>query len=181
MEDGLTFLLLPVGFQADNLTRLARRASENTPVPSVWLVSTDPLEPPVEAYDWERMQFNAVKVNEHIHSILRDYTEDGILVIGIVDADGYVDGYNFVFGLASPSLGVATVFTFRLKTGDSGVYEERLLKEVLHEAGHLLGLGHCSDRKCVMSFSRSVEEVDGKTPHFCSSCRAKLLSRYGGL
>ncbi|GBF09598.1 archaemetzincin [Aeropyrum pernix] len=179
MESSLTFLLLPVGFPGEVLVTLARRAREAMPFPSLWLASTDPLEPPIEAYSWERMQFDAEKVNEHIHSVLYDYVREGIRIIGVVDADGYIPGFNFVFGLASTALGVATVYTRRLKTGGNGLYMERLLKEVLHEAGHLLGLDHCSNRECVMSFSRSVEEVDRKAPLFCSSCKAKLVLKYG--
>ncbi len=90
--------------------------------------------------------------------------------IFIIDDDGFVEGLNFVFGVARIGGKTALVFTRRLLTADLNLFYERLLKEVLHELGHTLGLGHCLNRKCVMSFSNSVFEVDVKGPGFCEKC-----------
>lgn len=95
-------------------------------------------------------------------------------VVYVVEGDAYVPGLNFVFGLAMPDLGVAAVFTARLM---GPRFLERLVKEITHEAGHLYGLGHCADPRCVMSFSNSVADVDAKTPMFCPRCRARLYAR----
>ncbi|NAZ33257.1 MAG: hypothetical protein GU356_03035 [Pyrobaculum sp.] len=45
-------------------------------------------------------------------------------------------------------------------------------------AGHLYGLGHCPDVRCVMHFSNGLLDTDRKTAYFCERCRRKLLARY---
>ncbi|MEM4832992.1 MAG: hypothetical protein QW809_04790, partial [Sulfolobales archaeon] len=97
----------------------------------------------------------------------------------LADADAYVVGLNFVFGLAIPELEVASVFLKRLRVWtDRRNYVVRVVKEVLHELGHVLGLKHCRNRECVMSFSNSVFDVDRKLGMFCRSC-AHTLGKSG--
>lgn len=97
----------------------------------------------------------------------------------LADVDAYVPGLNFVFGLAIPELRAASVFIKRLRLWtDRRNYVVRVVKEVLHELGHVLGLKHCRNIECVMSFSNSVVEVDRKHGRFCRSC-AHTLSRAG--
>ncbi|MGC9112597.1 archaemetzincin family Zn-dependent metalloprotease [Acidilobus sp.] len=140
-------------------------------VPSMWS-----LQPPASAYDWGRMQYRADEVNAWLHRNLEPLLKGKRLALGLVGADAYVPGLNFVFGLADPNLGVATVYTARLESEDRSRYLARLLKESVHEVGHLLGLGHCSNRSCVMSFSNSLEDVDLKSEYFCDDCKLKLRS-----
>jgi len=96
----------------------------------------------------------------------------GVPTVFVLDCDGYYPGFNFVFGLAVPELMTAVVFTARLR---GARFEERLAKEITHEAGHLYGLGHCDDPRCVMYFSNSIYDTDRKTPYFCQRCRRQLL------
>jgi archaemetzincin len=49
-------------------------------------------------------------------------------------------------------------------------------KETLHELGHILGLEHCPNPRCVMSFSNSIYDVDRKEARFCEMCKKKLVS-----
>ncbi|MCD6084585.1 MAG: archaemetzincin family Zn-dependent metalloprotease [Desulfurococcales archaeon] len=104
------------------------------------------------------------------------------MVLAIIEGDGYVEGLNFVFGVASPQLNVALVFTYRLKLWirsediSRHVFIERLRKEVMHEIGHVLGLRHCSNPSCVMFFSNTIFDTDRKTWKYCSNCAKKLRS-----
>ncbi|MEM0278161.1 archaemetzincin family Zn-dependent metalloprotease [Pyrobaculum sp.] len=91
----------------------------------------------------------------------------------ILECDGYYPGLNFVFGLAVPHLKTAVVFTARLRGPQ---FRERLVKEITHEAGHLYGLGHCSDPSCVMYFSNSIYDTDRKSAFFCERCRRRLYA-----
>ncbi|MEZ0319269.1 MAG: archaemetzincin family Zn-dependent metalloprotease [Pyrobaculum sp.] len=99
---------------------------------------------------------------------------ESIPTVYVVDCDGYYPGLNFVFGLALPSLNTAVVFTERLR-GER--FEERLAKEVTHEAGHLYGLGHCENPRCVMYFSNTLFDTDRKGLYFCERCKSLLKIR----
>ncbi len=137
-------------------------------------VIPEPRPPPMVFYDWGRMQYRSDRVLEWLGRL--SHFEGLVLALG--DVDAYVPGLNFVFGQADPSAGVAAVYTKRLKMGITSIdrYLERLSKEALHEVGHLLGLGHCRDKRCVMSFSNHVGEVDYKNAMFCKRCAAQLES-----
>ncbi len=103
----------------------------------------------------------------------------GAKMVGLLDEDITVPGLNFVFGLAEIGGQAAVVSTHRLRAGPERLFLERVLKEVIHELGHTFGLGHCRDRRCVMSFSNSVMEVDLKGADFCPLCRRRLEGLLG--
>lgn len=172
-------LLQPIGrIEGELLQWLAGELERRFPIQVKAMYTPWPLNADyVKAFNWARMQFNAVALNSFLYEVYRSFLKPRrSLVLGLVAGDGYVEGLNFVFGLAIPELSTATVYTARLESEDRAAYRLRLLKEAMHETGHLLGLNHCSNRRCVMSFSNSVREVDEKEPWFCPACTAKLAS-----
>jgi archaemetzincin len=102
------------------------------------------------------------------------------VVLGVTGVDLMVPGLNFVFGLADPGSGAAVISLARLypefygQPRDPRRFKERAVKEAVHELGHLLGLGHCPDPACVMSFSNSLADTDRKGQGFCRACRERL-------
>jgi len=92
------------------------------------------------------------------------------IALGITEEDLYVPDLNFVFGLASPDLKCAVISTNRLASHDRLIYHDRVLKEAVHELGHVFGLRHCPDRRCVMHFSNSLLDTDIKKDEFCTVC-----------
>ncbi|MDZ7373553.1 MAG: archaemetzincin family Zn-dependent metalloprotease [candidate division KSB1 bacterium] len=104
-------------------------------------------------------------------------------LLALTEVDLFVEGLNFVFGEADPGRRVAIVSTHRLRWSygggavPPGQYESRLVKEAVHELGHVFGLGHCPDPGCVMYFSNSILDTDRKGKDFCPRCRAKLSGR----
>ncbi len=53
--------------------------------------------------------------------------------------------------------------------------EKRIIKEIIHEVGHLvLGPDHCDNLSCVMRFSKNIEEIDQKKKELCKKCKIKL-------
>jgi predicted Zn-dependent protease len=104
------------------------------------------------------------------------------LAVGITDSDLTLPGYHFVFGYAVPGTRAAIVSIHRLHgapgrdRGSDVALNERATKEILHEAGHLLMLGHCPDPTCVMRFSQTLHDTDIKSERFCARC-ARELSR----
>lgn len=103
-------------------------------------------------------------------------------VLALIDADIYVPGMNFLFGLADPPQRRAVVALPRLRSEwyggkpDQGLFVRRVSKEAIHELGHTYGLGHCTDRRCVMAFSNSLLDTDFKNAGFCPACRQQLLA-----
>ena len=134
---------------------------------------------PLEAYNAPRDQYNSSILLSKLQPLAVESGADRLL--GVTGADLYVPSMNFVFGEAHPRWGVAVVSLHRLRpefygqAPDEGLFLERCAKEAIHEIGHTLGLGHCDDPRCVMSFSNSILETDRKGIDFCSECRSKVL------
>jgi len=97
--------------------------------------------------------------------------------------DLYAGRLNFVFGEADPGTGIAVVSTHRLRpefyggASNRGLLFSRLVKEAVHELGHIFMLGHCPDPTCAMHFSNSILDTDIKGPGLCPRCRFKLGAR----
>jgi archaemetzincin len=99
-------------------------------------------------------------------------------ILGIVDRDLFVPELNFVFGQASPKAAVISLTrlrqTFYHLTENRNLFHQRVLTEAVHELGHIYGLGHCGNPRCVMFFSNSLTDTDRKGSEFCLSCKGKL-------
>lgn len=104
-------------------------------------------------------------------------------MLGLTALDLCLPVLTYVFGFAELGGAAAVVSVHRLDPRFSGAAEdpglmlERLEKEALHELGHVLGLTHCSDRRCVMASAHDVGEVDLEDPRFCAVCRSRFSGR----
>jgi len=137
----------------------------------------------LEHLDEDRGQIRADELLHALHSKFGVLPYQRVLVV--INGDGYVEGLNFVFGIAAEGWG-GVVFTERLRpelyheTPSDALFRARLLKEALHELGHSFGLQHCPNN-CVMRFSNSVVDVDRKSAFFCSRCVRELSLAAPGL
>jgi len=129
-----------------------------------------------EALDPGRRQYRA----EAFLPLLARQRAAGELALGITGVDLFIAGLNFVFGLADPRQRCAVISLARLtpefygQPPDPRLFQERVLKEAVHEVGHLLGLGHCPNPACIMFFSNQLSDTDRKGPGFCAACRRSL-------
>jgi archaemetzincin len=134
------------------------------------------------AYEPKRRQYLAPQ----LLATLRSFSmEPGDRCLGIVDVDLCAPGLNFVFGEADIISGVAIISLYRLRQEryslpqDEWLFQDRAIKEAVHELGHTYHLTHCQDAKCVMHFSNSLVDTDIKRASFCSKCQQKIKGGKG--
>lgn len=130
---------------------------------------------PEECLNRERNQYDAICVLKKVN----DFSVDK--VIYLCEKDLYEGNLNFIFGLAEGIGGKKGIVSIsRLKESFYGKKENKELtilrtaKEIVHELGHLKGLTHCKDKKCVMAFSNSLYDTDYKGYKFCNECKKKI-------
>jgi archaemetzincin len=102
------------------------------------------------------------------------------LRLAVTDFDLYKISHQFVFGDASEEQRIALVSLHRLRSDfygeapDQNLLFQRTLKESVHDLGHALGLRHCFNPRCAMSFSSSIYDTDNKLSHFCEGCEKRV-------
>lgn len=137
----------------------------------------------IDAYNPRRKQFLGRLFLPKLASLREEYKARAVL--GITSLDLYEEGLNFIFGLAHPGLGSAVVSIHRLRPEFYGevpnetLLVERAIKEAMHELGHVFGLSHCPNPRCVMHFSNSIIDTDMKSPYYCGNCRKRLEKNLG--
>jgi archaemetzincin len=169
------------------LERVCENLSMAFPETKCQLIS-ETLALPRETFDVSRRQHRSDMILRLVRSYA-DKAETLTHVLGVVDADIFVPGLNFVFGEAECPGKAALISLWRLRPefyGASSNFElfvERSTKEAVHEVGHTLGLAHCSNPFCVMYFSNSIFETDRKKSLFCNKCYLKVhgfVAGFGG-
>jgi archaemetzincin len=138
--------------------------------------------PITRSFRSERKQYDA---NALLRELSR-FAGEGEITVFITREDIFSEKLNFVFGLAGK--GTCIISSARLDPRFYGakpdaasgeLFKDRLVKEVIHEIGHCMGLPHCKDKKCVMAHSNSVQDVDNKDSAFCERCK-KVIKTYSG-
>lgn len=104
---------------------------------------------------------------------------DAMATIGVVTCDLWPGRLNWVFGEAIPSsrLGIWSLHRFGDPRESDAAYRLCLLRSVktaVHEAGHILGMPHCTEYECGMNGTRSLDEHDRRLLEFCPECQAKI-------
>ena len=159
----------------DSLLVTAIRAE----VEKVFGLSTDRLpllDTLAFAYDPKRDQYHSTLILEKLSAAVPDTF---LKVLAIVQVDLFIPILTYVYGEALLGDKSCIVSTCRLKTGryfsgEPQVFQNRVVKEAIHELGHTFDLRHCRERTCIMHYCRTLEDVDAKSEHLCRYCTVML-------
>jgi archaemetzincin len=127
-------------------------------------------------YHPERSQYDAGKILQAFES---QGSAEKIILFTSVDL--FLPIFTFVFGLAKLGGRTGIVSSHRLNTVYYGLGKNpdllttRLVKETVHELGHLLNLRHCSDYYCVMTSSNTADDIDIKGAEYCNACKSQIV------
>jgi archaemetzincin len=102
-------------------------------------------------------------------------------VLAVCDFDAYFGKYNYCFGEAIIGGRVSAIYLKRLLPSGGiadkkslSLFQDRIMKEAIHEIGHTFGLRHCSHDFCIMFKSKTISDTDKKNREFCESCLNSL-------
>ena len=81
-----------------------------------------------------------------------------------------------IMGLGEQPGKSCVLSTYRLRTTNTTLFNDRVIKVALHEIGHNLGLPHCQYSKtCYMEDAvGTVKSVDRETRELCPHCKSLL-------
>ena len=131
------------------------------------------------SYDASRNQYHSSLL---LATLLGTFPHHQGKILAITGSDLFVPVLTYVFGEAQLEGIAAVVSSHRLDERFYGMsenktlFEQRLIKESVHELGHTFGLIHCRRFDCVMHSSTAVEEIDIKSENFCTECDSQLQS-----
>jgi archaemetzincin len=130
-------------------------------------------EVPKEAWYAPRSRYKADKLIR----ILKNAKPDSVnYIMGITPKDistkkEDIPDYG-IMGLGFRPGPSCIVSTFRLKTPNKRLLNERLAKVALHEIGHNVGLPHCTTKDCFMHAAEgSIKQIDAEKRDMCSTCK----------
>jgi len=131
-----------------------------------------------------REQVDADQLLEGLEALPR---EPGIVVAGVTAMDMGSPIFSHFFGRSRRNGHALLVSLARLSPefygfpADPELTLHRAALEILHELGHLAGLGHCADYRCVMRFAPTVDQIDNRGATFCAACGSTVaLPGVGG-
>lgn len=170
----MTIAVLPLGYVEKSV--ISALVSDLRTILSREVVEGPQLGTPIYALDRARAQFNSTDILDWLSG--QREVSGFEKALGVVEADLYASGLNFVFGEAGSR--VAVISLARLREGFYGKPEnvsltrKRTLTEAAHELGHTWGLGHCEDPFCVMFFSVTLQHTDRKGHEFKGGCKKRM-------
>jgi archaemetzincin len=169
-------LLVPLGKPARSLVGSVRDALVQMYAHDVSTRARVAL--PREAWYRPRRRWRAEKL---LHFLER-FASPGTRVLGITDAPisttkGKVHDWGIAgLGTLDGKSAVLTSHLFRRFKRRPKTYRKFVDNLVLHEVGHMLGVDHCGDERCIMADAKgnAVRAALRSTNRFCASCRARL-------
>lgn len=141
-------------------------------------------EPMTRSFRSSRDQYDALALLKELAPMVSPHVDRAVF---ITRKDLFSGGAAFIFGVALGKNCIVSLARLDPRfygpvsdaTEANVLFKERIAKEVLHELGHTFGLGHCRNRKCVMTASHWLEGVDAKGRAFCERCKEEIKTKSG--
>ena len=131
---------------------------------------------PASTYYKPRSRYRAELILKHLNKLPGNHRS--YLAVTTHDISTTKDEvYDWgVMGLGYQPGKSCVISTYRLKTPNTPLFNERVIKVALHEIGHNLGLPHCKySTTCYMADAvGTVKSVDKETRQLCEHCKAVL-------
>ncbi len=176
-KNNLTVALLPYNNFDRDLLIFAQ--DETAKFYNCNVILLPPAKLPPIAYYSPRNRYKADLLLRHQKNLITNNID---ALAGLTDKDisttnGKIEDWG-VFGLGMCPGNVCVISTFRLQKASNtkAQLKERLMKVILHEVGHNLGLPHCaSNIQCLMTDAGgTIKQVDKEKKWLCQSCKSKL-------
>jgi len=165
------YIVIYRGVDPEPVEKIAPMISEELFGIPVKILDERPVEPQ-KAYVEIRDMYYAGRMHDEL---VKMKPENSLGLVAITSKDIYIGRLPFVRGSSDPGRGVAVISTFRLNNPSEYRFRMRILKEILHELGHILGQEHEIDPKlCVMGQSMDMIQLDAKSRHFCPYHRERI-------
>lgn len=130
---------------------------------------------PGPAYYKPRNRYRASILLEHLHSYSGYDRVIGITTKDISTTKNKVYDWG-IMGLANCPGKSCVISTFRMKTANKPLFDDRFIKVALHELGHTMGLPHCTfSSTCFMEAAEgSIKSVDRESRYLCTNCKKSI-------
>ncbi len=130
---------------------------------------------PDSAYDYEAEKYISMYI---MTELLKVDVPENAKVLGVVNVDMFVHRSvdEFIFGQAQYGVNskAALISMFRMdpfsyvgRKPDDELLIKRMMKEAVHELGHVFGLRNCAEVQCAMYLPKDLRSLDRKTDSFC--------------
>jgi archaemetzincin len=131
------------------------------------------LPSPSYAFNKDRNQYHCNAIMRRLSALIEPGQQ---FALGLTDVDLFVPDSPFVFGEADRESrsGLVSIFRFKQGAENANALRRRTQVEVVHQAGHLVGLSYCEDARCVMFLAPTPADVDRKNASLCNICRNEL-------
>jgi archaemetzincin len=145
----------------------------------ITVINTPITQIPTKLIDNSRNQYLSDQLLSWLQQTFQPLEDTKVLAV--CDFDAYFGKYNFCFGEAIIGGKVSAIYLTRLlplanKGNEKSLdlFQDRIVKEAIHEIGHTFGLRHCSRDLCIMFKSKTISDTDKKNREFCESCTNSL-------
>lgn len=128
------------------------------------------------ALDQNRNQYHSTVILNRLADLAPPHA---LKILAVCQVDLFIPVLTHVFGEARLGGKACIISTFRLQKdlpviGTRMIYQNRVIKEAIHELGHTFKLRHCHDPLCGMHYCRAIGDVDAKSAEFCRYCKILL-------